>query len=146
MFRLMLLGAVLAQVLFVTSISAHDDDAIENGRISAQKICPVSGKALGSMGAPIRVRAGDQDVYLCCRGCLRKQITQKHWSQVLANLAAAQKECPVMKRKLPADAKMTVLNRRIVFVCCEPCIRKMQSDPKRYLDFVDHQYVSDHDH
>ena len=40
----------------------------------AQKICPVSGQPLGSMGTPLKVTvtAGDgsqRDVFLCCAGC-----------------------------------------------------------------------------
>ena len=34
-----------------------------------QKTCPVSGQALGSMGAPYKVRVKDRDVFLCCQGC-----------------------------------------------------------------------------
>ena len=34
-----------------------------------QKICPVTSLPLGSMGAPIKARAGDRIVWLCCEGC-----------------------------------------------------------------------------
>jgi len=34
-----------------------------------QKICPVSGELLGSMGAPIKVTVKDREVFLCCAGC-----------------------------------------------------------------------------
>jgi len=34
-----------------------------------QKICPVTEEPLGSMGAPIKVRAAGQDVFICCEGC-----------------------------------------------------------------------------
>ncbi len=36
---------------------------------SRQKICPVTRKALGSMGTPIRVVAAGRVVFLCCDGC-----------------------------------------------------------------------------
>ncbi len=35
----------------------------------AQKVCPVSGKALGGMGTPIKVTVKGRDVFLCCEGC-----------------------------------------------------------------------------
>ena len=35
----------------------------------AQKICPVTDKALGSMGKPPKVTVDGQDVFLCCAGC-----------------------------------------------------------------------------
>jgi hypothetical protein len=34
-----------------------------------QKNCPVTGKALGSMGTPVRVMVSGQVVFLCCSGC-----------------------------------------------------------------------------
>jgi len=35
----------------------------------AQKVCPITGEALGSMGMPIKVMAGEKPVFLCCEGC-----------------------------------------------------------------------------
>ena len=34
-----------------------------------QKVCPVSGEPLGSMGVPVKVTVKDRDVLLCCEGC-----------------------------------------------------------------------------
>ena len=34
-----------------------------------QRICPVTGQRLGSMGKPYKVRVKGRDVLLCCRGC-----------------------------------------------------------------------------
>lgn len=34
-----------------------------------QKVCPVSGEELGSMGAPIKVDVKGQPVFICCEGC-----------------------------------------------------------------------------
>ena len=35
----------------------------------AQKVCPVTGEPLGSMGVPVKVTVKDRDVLLCCEGC-----------------------------------------------------------------------------
>lgn len=35
-----------------------------------QKICPVSEKPLGSMGAPIKVAVDGQEVFVCCEACV----------------------------------------------------------------------------
>ena len=35
----------------------------------AQKVCPVSDEALGSMGTPIKVKVGDREVFICCESC-----------------------------------------------------------------------------
>ena len=34
-----------------------------------QKTCPVTGKALGSMGVPLKLKIKGRDVFLCCDGC-----------------------------------------------------------------------------
>ena len=52
------IGAALAK------LSATDRAAAER-----QKLCPVTGMALGSMGVPVRVQAGQRTVWLCCEGC-----------------------------------------------------------------------------
>jgi hypothetical protein len=35
----------------------------------AQKVCPVTGAKLGSMGKPYRISVGHRIVFLCCKGC-----------------------------------------------------------------------------
>jgi membrane fusion protein, copper/silver efflux system len=35
----------------------------------AQKVCPVTGAKLGSMGTPYKVTLGNRAVFLCCKGC-----------------------------------------------------------------------------
>jgi len=37
-----------------------------------QKVCPVTGKALGSMGRPIAVEVTGGTIYVCCNGCVAK--------------------------------------------------------------------------
>lgn len=37
--------------------------------VLAQKVCPVTGEALGSMGKPPKVTVQGQEVFLCCSGC-----------------------------------------------------------------------------
>ena len=41
-----------------------------------QKVCPVSGEALGSMGAPVKVDVKGHAVFICCDGC-REQLLAK---------------------------------------------------------------------
>jgi hypothetical protein len=36
---------------------------------AAQKVCPVTGAALDSMGGPVRVIVGTRVIFLCCSGC-----------------------------------------------------------------------------
>jgi Cu(I)/Ag(I) efflux system membrane fusion protein len=39
-----------------------------------QKICPVTGELLGSMGAPIKVDVNGKPVFICCEGCKEKLL------------------------------------------------------------------------
>lgn len=40
--------------------------------VARQQVCPVMGTKLGSHGTPIKMLVGDQPLYLCCKGCIRK--------------------------------------------------------------------------
>jgi hypothetical protein len=41
----------------------------ERASAERQKVCPVTGMALGSMGAPVKIDVNGQTVWLCCAGC-----------------------------------------------------------------------------
>ena len=105
--------------------------------VKAQKICPVSGIELGDHGAPIETKSGKQNVFVCCKGCVGKPFDAKHQKTMQANLAAAQGVCPVMKKPLPENPKSTLVKGRLVFVCCPPCTKKIDTDPEKYLKIVD---------
>ncbi|MCA9079491.1 MAG: hypothetical protein KDA58_02985 [Planctomycetaceae bacterium] len=52
----------------------HNDEAPalsaeDQALADAQKICPVAGSDLGSMGTPYKVMIGDRPVFLCCSHC-----------------------------------------------------------------------------
>lgn len=49
-----------------------------------QKICPVTGELLGSMGAPIKVDVNGKPVFICCEGC--KEELLKKPDEYLAKL------------------------------------------------------------
>lgn len=109
-------------------------------RIAVQEICPVSGEKLGSMGAPIKVKVGEETIFMCCKGCLKQKITPEHWATIHANCAKAQGICPVMKHKLPKKPKWTIIEGQVVYVCCPPCTKKINADPRTYLRAVDQLY------
>lgn len=113
-------------------------------RIAVQEICPVSGETLGSMGPPIKVTVGEakEEVFLCCKGCLKGQINPEHWATIHANIARAQGRCPIMKKELPKGAKWTVVNGEVVYVCCPPCIKKIVANPDESLTQVDAYYTA----
>ena len=109
-------------------------------RIAVQEICPVSGQRLGDHGAPLRVQIGEETVFLCCRGCLQGEVNPQHWATIHANFARAQGICPVMEHRLPDNPRWTIVQGQIVYVCCPPCIEKIEADPETYLQQVDELY------
>jgi len=102
-------------------------------KVAIQKICPVTGKPLGSMGDPLKVKIGEEEIFLCCKGCTKGQINKEHWTAIHKNFARAQGICPVMEKKLPANPKSTVVNGQTVYICCPPCTKKIQAEPRKYL-------------
>lgn len=110
--------------------------------IAVQQICPISGQKLGAHGPPIKVKIGEETVFLCCRGCLQSKVDPQHWATIHANFARAQRICPVMKKELPRNAKWTVVQGQIVYVCCPPCTKKIAADPQTYLQKIDELYAA----
>ena len=111
-------------------------------RIAVQAICPTSGQKLGAHGAPIKVRVGEETVFLCCQGCLQGKIDPKLWATIHANSAKAQRICPIMKKELPENPKWTIVEGQIVYVCCPPCTKKIAADPKKHLRKIDELYTA----
>ena len=89
------------------------------------------------------MKIGKEEVFVCCKACLKNKVDPKHWATIHANFVKAQKICPVMKNPIPSKgAKWTIVEGRIVFVCCPPCIPKIEAEPKQYLAIVDKQYAA----
>jgi YHS domain-containing protein len=116
-----------------------DHDSI---RIAVQGICPVMGKPLGSMGTPIKVKIGEEELFLCCKACRKGQVDRAHWATIHSNFARAQGHCPVMKKPLPANPRWTIVKGQIIYVCCPPCIEKMQAEPETYSAALDKLYLA----
>lgn len=133
--------AVVA-IPLVTVATAEEPSQRDQIQISVQQICPVSGQRLGEHGKPIKVKIGEEVVFLCCKACAQGKIKPELWATIHANFAKAQRICPVMKHELPANAKWTIVEGRIVFVCCPPCIDKINAAPQTYLKQLDELYTA----
>ena len=136
----------LKPVLKLAKSTAADADAI-----ARQKLCPVMDEPLGSMGTPLKVTGLERDVYLCCKGCFK--FVEKEPEKYLAKLpplpkaevvkatdrdapfVAVQKLCPVMDEPLDAmgGPYRTVVEGRVVYLCCPGCAKKLHASPKDYL-------------
>ena len=117
--------------------------------IATQKVCPVSGQALGSMGRSIPVTVGGKTVYVCCAGCVdavkenpakyfpRQQVklTDPKATAADAEAIKQQKLCPVMDEPLGGmgtPLKVTGLEHD-VFLCCKGCVKFLEKEPRKYL-------------
>jgi hypothetical protein len=122
--------------------SAQEVSQRDQLHIAVQAICPISGQKLGEHGPPIKVKVGEETVFLCCQGCLEQKIDPNHWATIHANCAKAQRICPVMKKELPTNPKWTIVEGQVVYVCCPPCAKKIAADPKTFLRQIDDLYLS----
>ena len=125
--------AALAQGQLAQGQADGAADRVNQLLVQAQKICPVSGEDLTSMGGPIEAKIDKQTVFLCCRGCMGRPVQKQHWDQIQSNQKKAQGKCPVMDKPLPEKTLSTVVKGRRVFVCCPPCTKKIQANPEKYL-------------
>jgi YHS domain-containing protein len=134
----------------VTTVPASQQQ-LASAAIARQKICPVSGKPLGSMGDPVAVDVNGQTVYACCAGCVsaiesnpakyasgRPEITVTAATDADAPLIAKQGKCPVMDESLGSMGQpiKVMIGDKPIFLCCKGCIKKIQAEPAKYLAMV----------
>lgn len=64
----------------------------EADRVAArqQRICPVSGEPLGSMGKPIKLTVEGREVFICCASC--EDALREDPEKYFAKIDAAQQE------------------------------------------------------
>jgi YHS domain-containing protein len=110
-------------------------------------VCPVTGKALGSMGAPVVKKYDGREVRFCCAGCVPKfdSDLQASLSKLDKQIAASQlplyplQTCVVASGKLGSmgEPDNFVYRNRLVRFCCAGCRGNFQNDPARYLKLLD---------
>lgn len=133
---------------------------------TAQGYCAVMvDHPLGTMGAPVKISVGSEEVFLCCKGCAEKALADpdktiaavkslKEKVQATADrntafaklspadrrLAAAQGFCAVMADSplgsMGVPIKVMVKDQP-VFLCCAGCKRKALANPDQTLATVD---------
>ncbi len=118
--------------------------------IARQKVCPVTGEPLGSMGDPIKVLIDGRPLYLCCRGCLSKvrkdpaaylpkpQVTLAALEESDKEGIARQKVCPVTGEPLGSmgDPIKVLIDGTPLYLCCQGCVAKVKAAPETYLSKV----------
>ena len=134
----------------VASVPPSESQLAE-AAIARQKICPVSGKPLGSMGQPVAVDVDGGRVYVCCSGCAgavkaepakyaagRPEITVTSATESDAALIKRQAKCPVMDESLGSMGQpvKVMVGDKPIFLCCKGCIKKIKAEPAKYLAMV----------
>ncbi|TWT74048.1 hypothetical protein [Allorhodopirellula solitaria] len=145
--------------------------AADAAAIAAQKTCPVMDEPLGGMGTPVKVMVGEQPIFLCCKGCVKKvqaepakylamvyrdddtaavpagteQVREGVFQVVAADspFIAAQKKCPVMDEPLGTMGGPYKVNAagKAIYICCPGCAKKIAAEPQRYLAVLKSQGV-----
>lgn len=83
--------------------------------IEQQKVCLVTGEALGSMGKPVPVKVDGKDLWACCASCEKPLQTEP--KRYLAKLQSPPKDATLV---VPESAVIDTGDRQIVFVESEP--------------------------
>ena len=89
----------------------HDEKAL----VAYQKVCPVTGRPLGSMGKPVKAQADNLTVFLCCEGCI--EPFQKDSAKYLAKLTAPPAGTVLA---VPEQAVIDTGSQTLVYVQREP--------------------------
>lgn len=134
---------VIAALGFSSIAFAEELSKSDQIHIAVQQICPISGQKLGEHETPLKVKIGEEHLFVCCQRCLQdKAVNPQHWATIHANFAKAQRICPIMKKELPANPKWTIVEGQIFYVCCPPCTKKIEADPATYLKQVEEYYTA----
>jgi hypothetical protein len=115
----------------------------ERLRIAVQAICPVSGKSLAGVTKPIQMTDPQtkEVFYVCCEKCQTSKSESKYLEKIRSNFAKAQGKCLVMvDNDISVESKHGIIEGHFVYVCCPPCVKKMNASPERYLDELDNRY------
>lgn len=83
-------GLVDPELQEVIRDSLAELSAADRAAAQRQRVCPVTGDLLGSVGKPIKTRVRGQDVFVCCQGCIKDLRAQPE--KYLAGLATAEEQ------------------------------------------------------
>jgi len=104
--------------------------------------CPVSGKALDSMGGAVIKQYDGREVRFCCKGCVGKfeKNREKFDAKIDRMIVEDQlgryplTTCVVSGEKLGTMGKPIdkVIGNRLFRLCCNACTKKLAADPDSY--------------
>ena len=131
--------------------------------ITAQRICPVTGEELGSMGPPIPVTISGRTIQVCCDACVTavRRNPRLYFERVSEELASAsrranpntqeqlapatqihaQRLCPVTGEELGSMGRPipVTVGGKSILVCCEGCVAAVKRNPAKYFAQVEYE-------
>lgn len=139
-----LASLVLIGISFADNPQKESSEARrERLRIAVQAICPVSGESLTGHAKPVKMIDLDtkEVLYVCCEDCLKSKPEAKYLDKIRSNFAKAQGHCLVMTDNVVSEkSKHGIVEGHFVFVCCPPCVKKMNAAPETFLSKLDDLY------
>lgn len=149
------------------SFNVPDARLLPRPEVRVQKLCPVTGEALGSMGEPIPVAVRGRTVYVCCKACVKPLLRdpEQYLDQLNSALSegnnappiqvsppdsiprpqlSVQKLCPVTGEELGSMGPpiSVTMRGRTFSVCCEACVSAVRRNPEKYLQKLDEELNS----
>ena len=99
----------------LAKVNKKPDPSDDAALIAFQKICPVTGLKLGSMGDPIKLTVNEQTVFICCAGCKTPLLDSPE--EFLAKLAPPPTDTVL---SIPEQAVIDTGMQKVVYVEREP--------------------------
>lgn len=104
---------------------------------AAQTTCPVSGEALENRDHFVEHQG--HRIYTCCDKCVTKVAAFPDYfvfKMALEGVAPenVQTTCPVSGEALESRDHFVPVGNQRIYVCCEKCVKKVQSNPARAMD------------
>ena len=129
--RLLTTGLLLA--LAVSTHAQGPNDEVTTP-FFGNKTCPVTGKPAK---AALSVKHGDEHVFVCCKGCIKKVAAKPKVFHAKAYPAAkvndlGNEKCPVMGGKAKEKVSTVFQGHRVHF-CCPGCDKSFLREPNKHL-------------
>ena len=146
MWKNLFMTCIGAAVLAGIVVAGPDHDHGKHAKAHAPlPDCPIMGEPIN---LAISTPTEEGPVFFCCDGCVKKyKENQGKYSSVvaaqrkaLADRPKVQTTCPVSGKAVDRKVSIEVDGNKVHF-CCQGCVSKYQSDPKKYAAALANSYT-----
>jgi hypothetical protein len=134
-------ATLFAALIAVTPFASAEE---RSGDAYPLSTCPVTGKALDSMGDPVVAVIDGTEVRFCCAGCKPKyeEDTAKYQAKVDEQIEKNQEDyypgiCANTGEKLGDNVVAFVAGNRLMKTCCNNCKATVEGDPAKASEKLD---------